>query len=299
MKRNDTTNFGALKKDKMFPGQQVSVDHFFSSSKGRLIHTYGEEAESQKYMGGCIFVDHSSGLIHVELQTHLNSHETLGSKKEFETMCSTYGVMVQEYLSDNGTAFRNEEFAKHLGEFHQTMKHAAVGAHHGNGIAERNIGYVLSISRAMLHHAALHWPNVADVELWPMVVLHAVFILNRIPREDTGLSPLELFTRRTWPRTKLQDLHVWGCPAYVLDGTLSDGKKIPRWKPRSARAVYVGHSLVHASSIPLVLNLSSGNISPQYHVIFDDWFQTVGSSERDQPNFEHDDWYKTFGLSEW
>jgi hypothetical protein len=165
MKRNDTTNFGALKKDKMFPGQQVSVDHFFSSSKGRLIHTYGKEAESQKYMGGCIFVDHSSGLIHGKLQTHLNSHVTLGSKKEFETMCSTYGVMVQEYLSDNGTAFRNEEFAKHLGEFHQTMKHAAVGAHHGNGIAERNIGYVLSISRAMLHHAALHWPDVADVEL--------------------------------------------------------------------------------------------------------------------------------------
>jgi transposase InsO family protein len=298
-KRTDTNLAGALKIDKMFPGQQVSVDHFYSSSKGRLLNTYGKESDDQKYVGGCIFVDHSSGLIHVELQSHLNSHETLGAKKEFETMSSKYGVVIQEYLSDNGTAFRNQDFLKHLEQFHQTMKHSAVGAHHSNGIAERNIGYVLSISRAMLHHAALHWPDIADVELWPLAVLHAVHVLNRIPRTDTGLSPIELFTRKTWPRTKLQDLHVWGCPAYVLDGTLSDGKKIPRWKPRSDRSIYVGHSPLHSSAIPIVLNLSSGNISPQYHVIFDDWFQTVSATDEDQINFEHDDWYKTFGLTEW
>ena len=124
----------------MFPGQQVSVDHFYSSSKGRLLNTYGKESDDQKYVGGCIFVDHSSGLIHVELQSHLNSHETLGAKKEFETTSSKYGVVIQEYLSDNGTAFRNQDFLKHLEQFHQTMKHSAVGAHHSNDMAERNIG---------------------------------------------------------------------------------------------------------------------------------------------------------------
>jgi hypothetical protein len=299
VKRTDKNNTGALKVDKMFPGDEVSVDHFFSSAKGRLLHTYGKESEDKKYMGGCIMVDHSSGLIHVELQTHLNSHETLNSKKEFENMCSKHGVVVKEYLSDNGKAFRNAEFTAHLEQFHQTMKHAAVGAHHHNGIAERNIGYVLSIARAMLHHAALHWPDVADVELWPLAVLHAVYVLNRIPREDTGLSPLELFTRKTWPRAKLQELHVWGCPVYVLDGTLSDGKKLPRWQPRSSRSIYMGHSPVHSSAIPLVMNLSTGKLSPQYHVVFDDWFQTVGTSDAEHPNFEHDDWYKTFGLTEW
>ena len=297
--RVDKNSSGALKIDKMYPGQQVSVDHFYSSSKGRLLNTYGKESSDQKYVGGCIFVDHSSGLIHVELQTHLNSHETLNSKKSFEEMCSRAGVVVQNYLSDNGTAFRNQDFIKHLEAFHQTMKHSAVGAHHANGIAERNIGMVLSLARAMLHHSALHWPDVADVELWPLAVLHAVFILNRVPRIDNGMSPLELFTRKTWPRSKLQDLNVWGCPAYVLNGTLADGKKLPRWRPRSDRAVYVGHSPLHSSSVPLVLNLSSGHISPQYHVVFDNWFQTIGSTDSSQINFEHDDWYKTFGLTPW
>jgi transposase InsO family protein len=299
IKRTDKMNTGALKVEKMFPGQMVSVDHFMSSTKGRLLHTYGKEADDEKFRGGCIFVDHSSGYIHVELQSHLSSHETLGAKKEFETMSAGYGVVIQEYLSDNGTAFRNADYIAHLEQFHQTMKHAAVGAHHSNGIAERSIGHVLSISRAMLHHCALHWPDVSDVELWPLAVLHAVHVLNRLPREDSGMSPLELYSRKTLPRAKLQDLHVWGCPAYVLDSSLADAKKLPRWKPRSDRSIYVGHSPLHSSAIPLVLNLNTGHISPQYHVVFDDWFQTVNATAQDQPNFEHDDWYKTFGLTEW
>jgi hypothetical protein len=27
-------------------------------------------------------------------------------------------------------------------------------------------------------------------------------------------------------------LHAWGCPVYVLDKTIADGKIIPQWKPR-------------------------------------------------------------------
>ena len=104
---------------------------------------------------------------------------------------------------------------------------AAPGGHHSNGIAERNIGTVMSISRAMLHHAALHWPDVTDVELWPLAILHAVYILNQIPREDTGRSPLEIFSRKTFPISKFQDFHVWGAPVYILDSTLAAGRTIP------------------------------------------------------------------------
>ena len=82
----------------------------------------------------------------------------------------------------------------------------------------------------MMHHSAIHWPDVADVTLWPLAILHAVSVLNRIPQESTGRSPLELWTRKTYPVSKFQDFHVWGCPVYVLDSTLADGKKLPRWK---------------------------------------------------------------------
>ena len=42
-----------------------------------------------------------------------------------------------------------------------------------------------------------------------------------------------------------------------------------------------------------------GAITPQYHVVFDDEFKTVLSTDSSQVNFEHDDWYKTFGLHPW
>lgn len=262
----------ALKRDQLFPGQEISVDHFICNPLGRLLNTYGKERSDAKYKGGCIFIDHATGYTHVEPQTSLNSHATLAAKKSFNEMCASHGVVPQNFLTDNGTSFVNAKFEDHLNSFHQTIRHSSVGGHHSNGIAERGIGTVMSIARAMLHHAAIHWPDVADVELWPLAVLHAVYLLNRIPREDNGRSPLELFSRKTWASSKFQDFHVWGCPVYILDSTLADGHKLPRWKPRSSRTIYVGNSVKHGHAVPLVLSLDTGKITAQYHVIFDDWF---------------------------
>ena len=288
---------GALKKNNLFPGQEVSVDHFYCNPLGRLLTSYGKESSDKKYKGGCIFVDHATGVVFVQLQSRLNSHQTLDAKKAFEQHCAEHGVIAQSYLSDNGTQFVSADFEKHLQQFHQTIHHSGVGAHHSNGIAERSIGTVLSIARAMLHHAAIHWPDVADVELWPLAVLHAVHIVNRIPRDDSGRSPIELFSRKTWPSSKFHDFHVWGCPTYVLNSTISSGNKLPRWQPRSARCMYVGNSLKHGHSVPLVLDLETGAITPQYHVVFDDEFKTVQATDSGQVNFDHDDWYQTFGLN--
>ena len=80
----------------------------------------------------------------------------------------------------------------------------------------------------MMLHAAIHWPNVADAMLWLMAVSHAVYVWNHAPDPSTGLSPADLFTKTRWPHSRFHDLHVWGCPVYVLDKTISDGKKIPR-----------------------------------------------------------------------
>ena len=289
----------ALKTNNLFPGSMISVDHFQCNPLGRLLNTYGREKADDKYKGGCIFVDHASGYIHIELQVRLNTKETLTAKKEFEGECSKHGVIPQNYLTDQGSSFTSDEFNTHLGQFKQTIRHAAPGGHHANGIAERNISTIMSISRAMLHHAAIHWPDVADVELWPLALHHAVYILNRIPREDSGRSPLELFGRKTWPTSKFQDFHVWGSPAYVLDSTLAAGRTIPRWKPRSSRSVFVGNSTKQGHGVPLVLNLDTGKITSQYHVIVDNWFQTVEATAQNKINFDSDDWYKTFGLTEW
>ena len=45
----------------------------------------------------------------------------------------------------------------------------------------------------------------------------------------------------------------------------------------------MGMSPVHAESVGLVRNLKTGYISPQYHIVYDDWFETVYSSNEDNP----------------
>ena len=206
-------------------------------------------------------------------------------------------MIVQKYLSDLGSSFTSSEFAHHLRQFDQTIRFAGTSAHHQNPIAEKAIQDIMSIAHTLLLHAAIHWPEVADAQLWPMAVDHATFLHNHMPREDTGLSPHDLFTRIRWPHAKFHDLHVWGCPVYVLDKHIADGHKLPRWKPRSTRQIFVGFSNQHASSVPLVLNPLTGAITAQYHVVFDDWFNTVSSTPESLPNFNSPEWSALFGDS--
>ena len=149
------------------------------------------------------------------------------------------------------------------------------GAHHHNGTVEHAIQTVMSMACTLMLHSAIHWPEMADQALWPMAVAHAIFIYNHVPLTESGVSPSDLFTKMRWEQRKLHDLHVWGCPVYVLDKHFLDGKKIPWWKPRSKRTMYTGTSPMHASTVPLVLNPDSRAITTAFHVVFDDWFATI------------------------
>ena len=61
----------------------------------------------------------------------------------------------------------------------------------------------------------------------------------------------------------------------------------------------MGLSPDHASTVPLVLNLDTGAITPQFHVFFDDWFTTVTTSVDDLPVFNSTAWSKMSGDSEY
>ena len=91
----------------------------------------------------------------------------------------------------------------------------------------------------MMHHAALHWPDVADAAFWPLAIQYAVYILNQLPRQDTDRSPLELFKQKKFAASKIQDFYVWGCSVYVLDSGLAAGRSVPRWSTRSMFKVMV------------------------------------------------------------
>jgi hypothetical protein len=51
--------------------------------------------------------------------------------------------------------------------------------------------------------------------------------------------------------------------------------------------MFMGLSKQHASEVPLVLNLGTGSITTQFHVVFDDLFTTVPYIERDNEAPEH------------
>jgi hypothetical protein len=196
-----------LRQEQVFAGQPVSVDHFICSTKGRLFSGSGKTEPNDMYTGGCIFIDSASGYDQVDFQAHLNTHETLTAKEQFELSSRDVGVVPQEYLLDYGSAFTSKAFADHLAKFKQTAKFAGVGAHHHNGITKRMI-QTMSIARATLIHAAVHWPAVADAQLWPMAVQQAMYRWNRMSSQVDGLSPVEIFTRSCCEQTKFHDVHV-------------------------------------------------------------------------------------------
>ena len=287
----------ALRKDDLHPGQRVSVDHFVCSTRGRLEHTFGKEATDQQYVGGAIFVDHATGFVIVVCQVHLNTHETLKSLQHATEVFRDCGIVPQSFLSDNGSSFTSRDFQAHLKQFRQVSSFAGVGAHHHNGIAELSIRTIMTIARTCMLHAAIHWPETADAQLWTFAVAYAVHLSNHMPSLSSGLSPHDLFTRTRWPHAKFHGCHVWGCPVYVLDKKIQDGNKLPRWQPRCSRHMFVGLSPKHASTVPLVLNLDTGAISPQFHVVFDDWFATVASSSDSLPPIDSPEWQQLFGDS--
>ncbi|MGH9726402.1 MAG: hypothetical protein ACRD41_15170, partial [Candidatus Acidiferrales bacterium] len=196
---------------------------------------------------------------------------------------------MKAYHADNGI-FTSHQFKQHLEGQAQDLSLSGVGAHHQNGVAERAIKTVVASARTMMLHAALRWPEEKDESLWPLALRYAAYIHNITPKPNCGgHSPLELFssviTEHPMRSPALHHTHVWGCPAYVLDPTLQDGKKLPKWQPRSRKGMFMGVSPDHASTIGDILNLQTKSITPQFHVVYDDDFTTVSATTDIPPNW--------------
>ena len=163
----------------------------------------------------------------------------------------------------------------------QIISSCGVGAHHQNAHAERAIRTVLTTARALMLHAILRWPQHTKTDYWPMATQHASYLNNILPLQSCGFSPMEILSGNITDHKTLRNLPVWGCPAYVLHPILQSKGKLPRWQPRSRRAQFMGWSATHASNVALVRNLNTGFISPQYHIVLDNWFKTVHVEENE------------------
>ena len=282
-----------LSKETLFPGQKVSMDHFIVSTPGRLWTSRGSESHDRMFKGGVIFVDHASGYVFVSPVVNFTAGEALRAKREFEAEMASMGVTVLKFHTDNGV-FTSAEFQDELARNNQGLTLSGVGAHHQNAVAERSIGTVTSLARTMMLHAKLRWPKAVSTKLWPMAMKQAEFMVNHVPDLNNS-CPMDRVTGSFVPRTLLKNVHVWGCPSYVLDPKLQDGHKIPKFDPRSRKGLNLGWSPKHASTVPMILNLLTGSCSPQFHVVFDDWFSTVSTEDKlDDDSVESEEWTQLF-----
>ena len=79
---------------------------------------------------------------------------------------------------------------------------------------------------------------------------------------QVSLPTIAIFTGTIAPLERLSNLHIWGCPTYVLEPTIASGPL------NLVRECLLGTSNEsYASSVSLQLNLETRSITPQFHVV--------------------------------
>jgi hypothetical protein len=259
-------------KDATFPGECVSVDQMESSTPGFVAQMKGK-LTVKRYRVATIFTDHYSRLSYVHVQPSTSGADTLDAKHAFERYARSNDVQVRHYHADNGR-FADNAFVKDVGTAEQSISYCGVNAHHQNGIAERRIRELTERARTAMINAQLRWPGVITTNLWPYALRTVNYIHSITPQLGSTVSPIEKFTGID-VRPNLKDVHHFGCPAYVLDAKLQAQQNLSKWNSRSRAGIYLGPSLNHARSVSLVMNPETGLVSCQFHVQFDDFFESI------------------------
>eukprot|EP00957_Ditylum_brightwellii_P183713 13993140-Ditylum_brightwellii.AAC.1 len=194
------------------------MDQYVSKIKRHLPITKGKESALSMYSRGTLFYDHASKLIHISNQVTLIALDTVCENLEFEKVAAGHGGTIEQYHGDNGI-FKSQLWSDQ------------------NAVAEQSIGTVVRSAKTMFLHATMYWPKVSNLMFWLFALQYAVDIWNRIHAISTKLSPMDIFSGTVSDYT---DLHVWGCPAYVLNPTLLDGKKFSKWSLQKQHGQFLG-----------------------------------------------------------
>ena len=261
------------------PGDGTSADHLMSRQPGLMPQSTGSLTH-RRFWATVIFTDHATDFVYGHPICSTSSQDTLDAKHAYERVAREHGVKVRGYHADN-LRFNDNRFTGDCIRAGQRLSFCGVGTHHQNGVVERKIKELSNGARTVLLHAQRKWPKVIKPILWPYALLSIIERHNRLSLDKNGRSPMEKFSS-TYENVLPTDFHTWGCPVFVLDKENQSGSiGTPKWDPKCHTGIYLGHSPCHAGSVSLILNLSTGLISPQFHVIFDDEFSTVDYLDSD------------------
>ena len=78
----------------------------------------------------------------------------------------------------------------------QNIKFSDSGTSYQNGASKRVINTLVTMESTMLMHDALRCPEEKfSTDIWPMSMYYAVWVYNRIPDMQSGLSDIEMWSR--------------------------------------------------------------------------------------------------------
>jgi len=195
------------------------------------------------------------------------------AKIAFEKFAESCGISVSHYHPNN-VRFVDNAFIMDAKEQGQSISYCRVNAHHQDGKVEKRIRDLQVQARVMIIHEMNQWNDAAAPRLWPYAVRLANEIINMTHRSKDGKVPLSIFSNSS-QSPGLETLHPFGCPVYILENALQQGNKIVKWENRSRIRMYLGPSPRHARSVHLILSIKTGLVSPQFHVSFDDFFEST------------------------
>jgi hypothetical protein len=244
---------------------------------------------SERYFGATTIVDHVSDYVYVHLMRNLSLEETLIAKRSWEKILNFAGRTAKHCRADNGR-FADQEFLDDCNDHNQSLSFCGVGAHHQNGIVEGKNKMLTQGARTLLLHGMRMWPNIINSMFRPFALKAMAERMNKLHIHPDGSTPESRLYGIDPDEIPVGNYHTLFCPVYVLDSKLQSAGAIgpPKWNPRARIGVYLGHSPFHAGNVALVFNPTTGHVSPQYHVVFDDDFSTVPFMEKGKipPNWE-------------
>jgi transposase InsO family protein len=138
-----------------------------------------------------------------------------------------YTTVPKIIRSDNGPEFSLSTFYSSKGIIHQR---SCVETPQQNGRVERKHQHILNVGRALLYHSKL------PKSFWSYALLHATFIINRVPTPVLGnMSPYQKFYDQL---PDINSFKVFGSLCYASTLTAHRSKL----DPRARKSVFLGYT---------------------------------------------------------
>lgn len=173
-------------------------------------------------------IDDYSGYTEVYLLAHKS--EVFRHVKEYiEAIKTKFNRKPKTLRSDRGKEYVNNQMSDYLKEEGIKMELTAPFSPQQNGKAERKNRYLIEMARCMIIGSGL------PKRYWGEAVVTANYLQNRLPTKFSNSTPYEKWHSQ---KPNLQDIHTFGCEAYV---------KIPdelrrKWDSKARKLYFVGYS---------------------------------------------------------